>query len=407
MSFLFGGRERRTASLTFVNPPIPPNSQYDTYASGQTRFIPGHTEWSLQKAAVWACTNLIGTFAECMPMDVYRGDGPSREKVATPAWLQDLGGDGYGTPDWLYQAVFSMMLRGNLYGTIGERDRRMGTPTLIVLAHPDSVSVRQDGQDGTVEWRFAGDKVAAGEVYHRRVHAAPGRLLGMSPIEMHALTIGTGISAMKFGSQWFTDGAHPSGILKNSESDLTKGGTDQARGVKDRFMASLRGTREPLILGKGWDFQAIQVRPNESQFLETNNFTAAECCRVFGPGFAEVFGYDIGGSLTYANVEQRSLDLLTYAADPWLVRLERMLSALLPRPMEVKFDRSALLRTDLLTRYKAHAVGIGARFLMPDEARAVEDMRPLTDAQKAELQAIGVAPPPRENPHQLPAPTEG
>ena len=33
-----------------------------------------------------------------------------------------------------------------------------------------------------------------------------------------------------------------------------------------------------------------------------------------------------GGSLTYANLEQRSLDLLTYAADPWLVRIERALS---------------------------------------------------------------------------------
>lgn len=407
MSLLFGRPERRSASLSFLNPPIPPNSQYDSYAYGSNQVIPGKTEWSLQKAAVWSCVNLIGTFAETMPMQVFQGD--DQDKINGPSWLQDLGGDGQGTPDWLYQAVFSAMLRGNIYGQVpaGARDRRMGTPTTIVLAHPDMVSVRQDGQTGDVTWRFSGSPVPTPDVWHRRVHAAPGRILGMSPIEIHALTIGTGISAMRFGSQWFTDGAHPSGVLKNSESDLTKNGVDQSRAIKDRFLAALRGNREPLVLGKGWDFQTIQVAPGESQFLETNNFTAAECCRMFGPGFAEVFGYPTGNSMTYANVEQRSLDLLTYAANPWLVRLERWLSALLPRPQYVKFDRRALLATDLLTRYRAHAVGIGARFLMPDEARQVEDMPALTQAEKDELQAIGVAPPPRDNPHQLPAPTEG
>lgn len=406
MSLLFGPMEKRTASLSFTNPPIPPNSQVDTYLSGSQRVLPGKAEWSLQKAAVWSCVNLIGTIAETMPMDVFKGDGPSREKIPAPAWLQDLGGDGHGTPDWLYQAVFSLMLRGNLYGTVGARDQRMGTPTLIVLAHPDMVSVNRN-RDGIPQWRFNGQEMDAEKVYHRRVYPVPGRLQGMSPIEHQALTINLGISAMKYGSQWFGDGAHPSGVLRFTGGPLIKDGVDKTRPIKDRFMSAMRGNREPLVLGDGWSFEAIQVAPNESQFLETHNFTSAEVCRMFGPGLAEVFGYPTGSSNTYANVEQRSLDLLTYAADPWLVRLERFLSALLPRPQEVKFNRGALLRTDLLTRYKAHAVGIGARFLMPDEARALEDMRPLTDEEKTELQAIGVAPPPTPTPHQLPAPTEG
>jgi HK97 family phage portal protein len=406
VSLLFGRPAREQRALQFLNPPIPPNSQADDHAYGSTRAVPGKMEWSLQKAAVWSVVNLTATIAEIMPMQVFQGDGPTRTEIAAPQWLQDLGGDGHGTPDWLYQAVFSWMLRGNLYGTIGSRDRRMGTPTLIVLAHPDDVSVYTP-RSGPEVWRIAGSEMPKAEIFHRRVYSAPGRLLGMSPIEHQALTIGIGISALRFGSQWFHDGAHPSGILKNGESDLKKDGVDQSRAIKDRFMSAMRGRREPLVLGKGWEFQAIQVKPNESQFLETNNFTSAECCRIFGPGYAEVFGYDTGGSLTYSNVEQRSLDLLTYAADPWLVRLERMLSSLLPRPQEVKFNRAALLRTDLLTRFRAHAIGIGARFLLPDEARAVEDMPPLTDEEKTELQAIGVAPPARDNPHQDPAPTEG
>jgi phage portal protein BeeE len=38
-----------------------------------------------------------------------------------------------------------------------------------------------------------------------------------------------------------------------------------------------------------------------------------------------------------------------------------------------------LLRSDLPTRYAAYSTGIGAGFLLPDEARALEDMPPLPD----------------------------
>jgi HK97 family phage portal protein len=142
-------------------------------------------------------------------------------------------------------------------------------------------------------------------------------------------------------------------------------------------MAAIHGRREPAVLGGGWKYQQIQISPNESQFLETNNYTAAECCRIFGPGFAEIFGYETGGSLTYSNIEQRSLDLLTYAVNPWLVRIERSLSALLPAPAQVKFNRAALVRTDLLTRYKAHVLALQNQFKTVDEVRDDEDMAPV------------------------------
>ena len=368
MSVLFGTPSERRM-LNFVTPPIPRNSET---GPGNVGFDTRTTEASLQKVAVWACVNLIATFAECMPLDAYTGQGQHKRPVPIPPWMADLGGDGHGLPDWLYQLVFSLMLRGNGVGAVGARDQRQGTPTLITLANPDDVSVRRNQNSG-LDWRIGGKQVPTDQVWHVRVHPVPGRIQGLSPIEMHALTIGTGISALRFGAQWFTDGAHPSGIL-TSDQDLSK---PQADTAKKRFIDAVRGTREPVVLGNGWAFKPIQVSPNESQFLETNNYTAAECCRIFGPGFAEVFGYPTGGSLTYANVEQRSLDLLTYAADPWLVRLERFLSRLLPQPRYVKFNRAALVRTDLLTRYKAHEIALRNKFETPNEVREIEDMPPV------------------------------
>lgn len=371
MSLLLGTHRREQRALSFISPPIPRNGEIGV---GGVGFDTRHTEASLQKVAIWACVNLIATFAECMPLDVYSGQGQDKRTLPMPAWLSDLGGDGHGLPDWLYQLVFSLMLRGNGYGLIGARDPRTGAPTLIPLVHPDDVGVRRDS-NGLLQWRVAGQQITdPNTVWHARVHPVPGHVLGLSPIEMHALTIGTGISALRFGSQWFTDGAHPSGILAYAD-DLEEGQAPQA---KKRFMEAVHGNREPVVMGAKWSFKPIQVAPNESQFLETNNYTAAECCRIFGPGFAEVFGYETGGSLTYSNVEQRSLDLLTYAADPWLVRLERLLSKLLPRPQYVKFNRAALVRTDLLTRYKAHEIALRNKFEVVNEVREIEDLPPVS-----------------------------
>ncbi|MEV0779182.1 phage portal protein [Streptomyces sp. NPDC050428] len=364
MSFLFGPREQRAP--VFAEPPIPPNS---AAASGFARVDLSRTEASLQKVAVWSCVNLVATVAETMPLAFYP---KPRDAQPLPPWMADLAGDGYGLPDWLYQFVYSAMLRGNVYGIVGGRDRARGTPNQIMLAHPDRVGVTLD-TEGHPSWRANGEEVPAGNMWHRRVHPAPGSLLGLSPIALQATTIATGISALQFGASWFRDGAHPSGILSSEQALDAK----QAMTAKERFMAAVHGRREPAVLGNGWKYQTIQISPNESQFLETNNYTAAECCRIFGPGFAEIFGYETGGSLTYSNIEQRSLDLLTYAVDPWLVRIERALTELLAPGQKVKFNRSALVRTDLLTRYRAHAIALQNRFMVVNEVRDLEDEGPV------------------------------
>ncbi|MFF3891389.1 phage portal protein [Streptomyces sp. NPDC001914] len=375
MSFLLGRRELRGRPTPFTEPPIPPNS---AQSAGYARVDLSRTESSLQKIAVWSCVNLVATIAETMPLQYFPRP---REVAPLPSWLADPGGDGHGLPDWTSQYVYSAMLRGNVYGFAAERDRLRGTPTQIALQHPDLVGVSL--VKGVPQWRVNGEDVPADDMWHRRVHPVPGRLLGLSPIELQALTIGTGISAMRFGAQWFQDGGHPSALL-TSESNLDQ---KQAATAKQRFLAAIYGRREPLVLGAGWKYTSIQIAPNESQFLETNGYTSAECCRIFGPGFAEIYGYETGGSLTYSNIEQRSLDLLTYAVDPWLVRVERALTGLLPAGETVKFNRGALVRTDLLTRYKAHAIALRNQFKVINEVRDLEDEGPVPWGDKPSTDA--------------------
>lgn len=367
MSRLFGPRQSR--GWTF-EPPILPNS----LAGGQTfaRVDLSVTEASLQKVAVWACVNLVRTIAELLPLECFIGTGEDRRQVDLPRFLTDISGDGFGLADWGSQVLYSEMLRGNAVGSVLSRDNT-GRPTQIMLHHPDQTSAYRDARSGKVEWRVNGQLQPTADIWHRRVNPVPGHLLGLSPIAMHVLTISSGIAAMRFGAQFFEDGAHPSGILTyDKDIDNTKAET-----AKQRFVTALRGKREPVVLGNGWKYQAIQIAPNESQFLELNNYTGAECCRIFGPALAEVFGYETGNSLTYANIEQRSLDLLTYAADPWLVRLEKYVTDLMSAQRYVEFNRKKLLKSDLLSRYQAHQIALRNRFMVPNEVREEEGMPPL------------------------------
>jgi HK97 family phage portal protein len=102
----------------------------------------------------------------------------------------------------------------------------------------------------------------------------------------------------------------------------------------------------------------------------------ATIARYFGVQ-PELIGADSGNSLTYANVEQRALDFLTFGLRPWLVRLETAISALLSSTTTVKFNAAALVRTDLLTRYQAHESAIRAGWKLRSEVRELEDLPPI------------------------------
>lgn len=368
MSLLFRGAPQ--ARDAFPMPPIPPNSQVSWGGGYNGSQMPRGVEGSLRKVAVFASVNLIAGLGSTLPIDGYTGKGAARREVALPAFFADPDGSGNGLPDWLYQVYFSLLLRGNIVGRILDTDT-MGRPTQVVLLHPDKVTL-QETPDGPI-WRYENRVVPTDQVWHRRAFPVPGCRLGLSPIALHAMTIGQGLAAAQFGLRFFTDGAHPSAILMQKDArEITE---DRAQTVKARFMAAVRGTREPVVLTGGWEYTPIQIGPEESQFLETQRYTAAECARIFGPGLPEVLGYDTGGSLTYSNVEQRSLDLLKFSLDRWLVWAERVLSAdFLSAPRFVKFNRGALLATDLLTRYRAHEIALGNQFATVNEVRALEDM---------------------------------
>lgn len=353
------------------------------------------TESALQQVAIWAAQDLIASVAAQLPIDTYRkqADGTNRN-IPNPRIIDDPDGMGHGSQDWVYQYLGSKLSRGNTYGKQAYDDN--GFPSQVVLYDPDEVSGWRDKNTGAVRWRVCGVDLPAGTpMWHRRSYPRAGHLLGLSPIKVHATTIRLGISSSRFGAQFFTDSAIPSALLTNSEVEID--GTVAAE-VKSRWMAAIYGTREPAVFGKGWEYKQLSLAPEESQFLETNKYSQAQCARIYGPNVAEILGYETGGSMTYANVVDRSIDFLKFTLNRHLRDVETTMSLWLPRGQFVKLNRAALLETDLLSRFKAYQIAIGSHFMAPSEPRGFEDWAPLTAAQKKELEDMPAPKPPKEEP---------
>ncbi len=204
----------------------------------------------------------------------------------------------------------------------------------------------------------------------------PGCVVGLSPVQAFARTIGIGLSATEYGLSWFDNGGTPPATMKNSAKAINP---DEAEEISDRLAARVRA-RKPLVYGSDWDFTALQVNPEESQFIETMRLNASQIAAIYGVP-PEMVGGDSGGSMTYANVEQNAINFVGFTLRPWLSRLEAKLSALMPGKEFVRFNVDAMIRVDLMTRYQAHQISLNDGWRNRDEIRALEDLPPLPDGQ--------------------------
>jgi HK97 family phage portal protein len=356
----------------------------DTPAASTYAAVPVNPTTAMQHSAVWACVNLIAGSISTLPLYAYRR-GERDPLPDLPPILRQPSAT-MNLPDWLYAALQSLLLRGNCYGQIVDCAGAGLLPAQVELLAPDRVQVTANG---AVEYRLDGQEVDPASIWHVKAFTSAGNVLGLSPIAHARQAVGLGMAAEKFAAQFFGDSGIPTGIITIDQ--MLHG--DQAQTLKERWAATYGrpwSHRNIAVLGNGAKFQPITLPPEESQFLETTKANVATVARYFQVA-PELIGGESGGSLTYANVEQRALDFLQFGLAPWLVRLETAISALLSSTTTVKFNAGALVRTDLLTRYQAHESAIRAGWKLRSEVRELEDLPPVAGIDDQEQEGPAVA----------------
>ncbi len=354
--------ERRTASL---------GNLIDQARGGRTWAGPAvNDESALRLGAVWQCVNFLADLISTLPLDAYRKTGTVRAEVSPTPQIISAPAVSVDRVGFLRQLMTSLLMNGNAYGQV-QAVNALGYPTQIELIAPTSVSHFREGATGNQFVRVNGvrhDLWPLGDVWHVAAFQFAGSPVGLSPIGYARQTIGMGLAADEHGARWFGDGAHPTMVVKGKKP------IDQATAqiIKQRIMDSVKG-REPLAIGDDLDVSPWQMSLADSQFLDAIKANRQTIHGYFFPHL--LMSEDT--SMTYANVEQRSLDLLTYSVQPWLVRLEEALTALLPKPQYVKFNADAIVRVDAATRYRMHDVAIRGGWRSRNRVRELEDEPPI------------------------------
>jgi HK97 family phage portal protein len=360
------------------------------WVAGGTRSSAVSTERAIALIPLFACVRILADSVASLPVQLYRRniDGTTTkvsyipQLLFQPSALDDLF-------RWLHKAIVSLALRGNAYGLVTQRDS-FGFPTMIEWLHPDEVWVDEIRPTLPIYY-WLGNEVPREDIVHIPWFVMPGRVVGLSPVAAFAASIGVGLSATEYGLSWFDNGGTPPAVLKNTAKVLSP---TEAEVTSDRLMARIRA-RKPLVTGSDWDFTALKVNPEESQFIATMKLNATQIAAIYGVP-PEMVGGEPGGSLTYATQEQGAINLAQLTLRPWLVRLETKLSALMPGREYVKFNVDAMIRTSTLDRYTAHGLALDKQWKTVNEVRALEDMPPVPWGDEPNAAAASPAPDPSQ-----------
>lgn len=335
---------------------------------------------ALRASAVWACLRLRADLISTMPVDVFRRIEGVQVEQTKPPVLVTPGGKRVRWVEWAYSTQWDLDSIGNTVGVITLRDG-FGLPAEIQLANMDEVTFI--GKGSTLERiRIGSKEYTPDQVWHEKQFTVSGVPIGLSPIAYAAMTLNAGLSAQQFTVDWFSNSTMPGGHLKNTAKVLKR---EEAQNVKSSFKASVEAG-DVWVSGNDWEYNMLAAKASESQFLETQKSSVVDICRYLGVPGDMIDAESSTGSITYANITQRNLQLLIMNLGPAIVRREDAISAgICSQARYVKLNTAALLRMDTKTRLEGHKVAIDSRIYPPSRALDMENMAPLTAEEKAEF----------------------
>lgn len=337
---------------------------------------------ALRHSGVWACTRLRADLVSTVPIDVFKKSYGVQIEMPTPTVLITPDGE-IDITEWMYSSQFDEDRYGNTFGIISQFDG-LGVPSRVELvAAEDVVVVVKGGRKD--HFRIAGEKVDPKYVWHERQFTKAGLPIGLSPIAYAAWSAGSYLEAQEFALNWFTNDASPSGHLRNTLKPTIN--ADEAAEVKARWKSAIAG-RDVFVTGRDWEYEVSEINAATVMFIDQMQYGIGDICRFLGVPGDMIDADTTTGSITYANVTQRNLQLLTLNLGPVFNRRERALSRLTPGPRFVKFGTDALLRMDPDARSKKLIAEIAGRLTAPSEARALDNREPFTDAQVAEFDRL-------------------
>lgn len=363
--------------------------------SRSTGSVPVNHATALRHSAVWACRRLRSEVVGSTPIDAFRSLDGRLVEVTKPRLLEQPGAiiaheaaELLEFGEWATATQFDLDGYGNCFGIIAERDG-FGLPSRVDLVSAGAVNVTAtkgiNGKSGgKIEFRVGGVAYDASEIWHERQNPVPGMYMGLSPVEYAAWSIGGYLSAQEFAVNWYASG-QPGGVLKNTkEAKLDRKLVNEVRAT---YRAAIEDN-DIFVVGSDWEWSGAEVTAASKAFLDQMQFGATDVCRFFGVPADMIDADTSNGSITYASITQRNVQLLVMNLGPIYTRREKKFTRNIPSRRIAKFNTDAILRMDPEARERVILSRVNGRTLAPSEARALDNLPPFTPEQVAEFKEL-------------------
>ena len=349
--------------------------------------VPVTEKDALKYLTVFACLTLIAGDVAKLPLNLYkrRKTGQGKDLI-TNHNLYDLL---HNAPNpettsfnWREAAQGHLLLWGNHYDLI-VRDKTGAIIELWPFPDPSQVQVYRKNNRILYEYKDSeGNTVVKGrdEIFHIPGYGFNG-LHGMSMIAVAREAIGLGVATETFGSKYFSEGTHPSGML-SIEHDL---GDEEKRkayfkALKDQY-AGLGKSHSIMVLQNGEQYTPMTVPMEDAQFLEARDHQKIEICGMYHVPPHKIAIH--GQNSNYNNLEQENASYVDSCLMHWLVRWESQISLQLLTPKErrkglfFEFAIQGLLRGDSAARADFYNKLLQIGSITPNEIRNKENMNPV------------------------------
>jgi HK97 family phage portal protein len=337
---------------------------------------------ALTYTAVWACVKVLSETLATLPLITYKKDKDGKERVESK--LADMLHYAPNPNMTAYSFKETQMLNLVTYGNSYAQKRKNSKGEVIELVPIQSDAVKTTVKEGVLYYNFKvgtqTETFTREEIFHIPAMSFNG-YIGMSPIELHARTIGLGKQYEIFANQFLAQGTHTSGVV--THPGVLK---DEAfNRLKKEFAEQYQGlgnSGKPVILEDGMEFKELGMKLADAQFLESRKFQTEEIARIYRMPLHMI--QDLSRA-TNNNIEHQSLEFVTYTMLPWIKRFEENVVSQLFTEAErnkgyfAEFNISALLRGDIKSRYEAYALGRLNGWLSVNDILRFENMNRIKD----------------------------
>ncbi|QKN23190.1 phage portal protein [Caproicibacterium lactatifermentans] len=354
---------------------------------------------AMQISAVYACVRVLSEAIASLPLHLYRyTDKNSKEKaVDHPLYplLHDEPNPEMTSFIFRETLMTHLLLWGNAYAQIIRNGR--GEVAALYPLMANRMRVDRD-ENGHLYYEYQMSTSDAPTMKAGTVRLTPSDVLhipglgfdglvGYSPIAMAKNSIGMAMATEEYGAAFFKNGANPSGILS------MPGVVKDPEKIRNSWEAGFGGSsnsNKVAILEEGMTYTPISISPEQAQFLETRKFQLDEIARIF-----RIPPHMIGDleHATFSNIEQQSLEFVTYTLEPWLVRWEQSMQRSLLSPEEkksyfIRFNVDGLLRGDYQSRMNGYSTGIQNGIFSVNDVRELENMDLLSDEEGGNIHVL-------------------